>query len=364
MSTTNMTRRAAAAAAITTLLMLGGGVAAHAEEVDEAIWGVQPSSEQGPDGRGAFEYTLGPGETVTDYVGVSNLGAAPISVKVYAMDATTTADGAFTLPPAGTESEDVGAWVGVGGDEVFEIAPGTRLDIPFRLTVPPDVSPGDHAGGIVAALSELSATGDGAQQVAVDRRVGARIYVTVPGEQLPALDVRDVTIAYDGGWNLFDGTANVTYTLANSGNMRVGGESQLVVDGPFGWRLGEAEAREQAEILPGASVRVEEQLTGIIPALLVFASVELTPGLDGGAAVGGEHLASGTGWAIPYPVALVALLLLGIAGFAVAKRIRRAKAARPKAREPEPEASDSVPEPVDDAAGDDDAARRDLVDAR
>lgn len=367
-----------AAAFVAVVLAVSTAPAASAEEgaADgvETSWGVQPSSEQGPDGRGAFVYELEPGESVTDYVGVSNLGAEPISVRVYAMDAVTTSDGAFTLPPAGTASKDVGAWVGVGGDEVFEIAPSTRLDIPFRLTVPPDASPGDHAGGVVAALSELSASGDGAQQVAVDRRVGARIYVTVPGEQLPALAVGDVEVAYDGGWNLFDGTATVAYTLTNTGNMRVGGDVRLALDGPFGWRLGAAEPRSNPEILPGASVRVEEELTGIVPALLLTAAAELQPSFAGGAAaIGGEHRASGTGWAIPYPIAIAVLVLLALLAVVVVRRVRRRRAAK-RARAAAAGGSDAAPagpdadgpddDPDDPAGGGVAPADRDLVDAR
>ncbi|WP_127792361.1 DUF916 domain-containing protein [Agromyces sp. LHK192] len=350
------------------LLSLGAGLpAAHAAEGGDTVWGVQPSSEQGPDGRGAFDYVLAPGETVTDYVGVSNLGAGPISVRVYAMDASTTTDGAFTLPPAGTESVDVGSWVGLGDGDVFEIAPGTRLDIPFRLTVPPDASPGDHAGGIVASLSELSTTGEGAQQVAVDRRVGARVYVTVPGEQLPALEVTDVSVAYDGGWNLFGGTATVSYTVANPGNMRVAGSTRLALDGPFGWRLADLPATESTEILPGASVRVEEEFTGIVPAVLLTASAELAPEFEGGAAVDGEHRASGTGWAIPYPIALVLLALLAIAGLAIWRRLRARRAARSTGTTAPTGAEASADAPAEGAdAGAADGRRaddRDLVDA-
>src|SRR6478609_2693251 len=74
------------------------GAAAKAAAADVS-WGVEPSSKDGPDGRDSLTYELKPGESITDYVGVSNFGTQPVRMHVYAMDALMTSDGAFTLPP-------------------------------------------------------------------------------------------------------------------------------------------------------------------------------------------------------------------------------------------------------------------------
>lgn len=303
----------AAAIALTLLLGTVAVPAAQAEE-DDISWAVQPSSADGPDGRDVMNYTLSPGDTVTDYVGVSNLGTSALEMKVYAMDATMTADGAFTLPPAGTPSVDVGNWVGITGEGTYTIEPGKRLDIPFRLTVPPTASPGDHAGGIVASLSELGSSGEGAQQVSVDRRVGVRLYVNVPGERKPQLKITNVQVDYDGGWNPFDGTSTVTYSVKNTGNVRLSGNVSLKLNGPLGWQLGSADDQPLPDLLPGSIVEFTETVSGVVPALFVNADLSLTPSSvgDAGDEVGNNDTASGWTLALPFSVLLGIILLSGL----------------------------------------------------
>lgn len=285
---------------------------AGAPGADDVSWAVQPSSEKGPNGRDNFTYSLKPGDSVTDYVGVSNFGKKPLQMKVYAMDAITTKDGAFTLPPAGVASEDVGSWVGLTGGGAYTIGPGQRLDIPFRLAVPTNAAPGDHAGGIVASLSEPVNSGEGAQQVAVDRRVGARIYVTVPGQRNPALQVSDVTLDYAGGWNPVSGNTVVSYTVRNTGNIRLGGKIDVNLSGIGGWQLGRAPQRAVRELLPGAEVTYTEEFSGIFPAFRLSAAVDVTPVSvgDAGDDVGAPVSGTGSTTALPWLLLAAALLVI------------------------------------------------------
>lgn len=290
-------------------LVTGAG-AAHAD--NEITWAVQPSTAEGPDGRDHLEYRLSPGEAVTDYVGVSNLGAETLELTVYAMDAIMTEDGAFTLPPAGTNSKDVGSWVGITGEGSYTIEPGTRLDIPFRLTVPPTASPGDHAGGIVASLATLGTSGEGAQQISVDRRVGVRIYVDVPGERSPEIALEDVTVAYDGGWDLFGGTAEIAYTVVNRGNVRLGANVDLGLTGIFGIALPGAETRAVPELLPGSSVRITERVDGVPPAVVVAAALSAQPVSvgDAGTDTGEPTTAEAQSLALPWLIMIILLVVL------------------------------------------------------
>jgi hypothetical protein len=299
--------------AVAVFLALGITPPAHAEEGDIS-WAVQPSSADGPDGRDTLTYTLAPGESVTDYVGVSNLGAEPLEMRVYAMDAAMTADGAFTLPPADTESKDVGSWVGITGGGTYTIEPGTRQDIPFRLAVPPTASPGDHAGGIVASLSTLGSSGAGSQQVSVDRRVGVRIYVNVPGDRKPELSVSDVSVKYVGLLNPVEGSTTVTYSVKNTGNVRLGGNSAVSLSGIVGGAVGSATPRTLPEILPGSTVQFEETIDGVFPTVLLDATVTVDPVSvgDAGDDAGSQVVGHGRTWAIPYIIAGVVLLLAGL----------------------------------------------------
>ncbi|MEU4662250.1 DUF916 domain-containing protein [Micromonospora chalcea] len=236
----------------------------------------QPSGPGGPTGRNYFTYDLAPGATITDHVGVTNLGDRPLTFAVYGTDAYTTTDGAFALLPSDRAATDVGAWIGVERRN-WTVQPGRRADIPFRLTVPRDATPGDHTGGVIAAVAQDGVTADG-QRVRLDQRIAARVYLRVAGEVRPAVTVETVRVDYDTPLNpIGRADLTVTYRIRNSGNVRVGGTGAVVVDGPGGWTLSRTSPVDLPELLPGAEFTVTERVTGVPPALRLTATVDLAP---------------------------------------------------------------------------------------
>ncbi|RKN47914.1 WxL protein peptidoglycan domain-containing protein [Micromonospora endolithica] len=290
-------------------------------------WGVAPSTAKGPNGRPAFTYKLDPGATLTDHVAVTNHSARPLTLNLYASDAFTTAQGGFDLLAGDRQPTDVGAWVRFT-QRTLTVPSTSRLDIPFTLTVPDNATPGDHAGGIVASLAATTADAQG-NQVAVDHRVGARIYLRVTGELRPALTVQDLRVRHTGSLNpLGGGTLTATFTVRNTGNVRLTGQPALTAAGPFGLGRRSIDAAALPEILPGDELTTTVRMSDVPPLFRLTASAAVTP-----AAVGGQVLdpppqggtAWATVWAMPWPQ-LVLLALLALAGWAlIATRRRRAR---------------------------------------
>ncbi|TYB64318.1 DUF916 domain-containing protein [Nonomuraea sp. PA05] len=282
---------------------------------DEFRWAVQPSSASGPTGRDYFVYDVQPGQTLTDYVAVTNLGTEPLTVNVYGTDAFTTSDGSFALLTADRGPTDAGTWIAVS-TATHTIAPGKRADVPFAVTVPADATPGDHVGGVIGSVSGEALSGDG-QRIKVDRRVAARVYLRVAGPLRPAIQFTSLDVAYDNPVNPFaGGGAEVTYTLRNTGNVRLGAGSQVSLAGPLGWALGER-GKELPEVLPGSSLTVKERFEGVFPAGRVTATVELSPRV----AVSEPIARAASRWAVPW--LLLAACLVAVAATVVALRVRR-----------------------------------------
>ncbi|MEV0381502.1 DUF916 domain-containing protein [Nonomuraea sp. NPDC050643] len=290
------------------------GVHGTAPAADDLRWAVQPSSASGPTGRDYFVYDVRPGQTITDYVGVTNLGGDPLTVNIYGTDAFTTPDGSFALLTADKAASGAGTWIAVS-TATHTIQPGRRTDVPFAITVPADATPGDHVGGVIGSVSGEALSGNG-QRIKVDRRVAARVYLRVAGPLRPALQFDALDVAYDDPVNPFaGGGAEVTYTLRNTGNVRLGAGSEVSLAGPLGWSLGER-GKELPEVLPGSTLTVKERFEGVFPAGRVTATVTLSPRV----AVS-EPIARATArWAVPW--LLTAVLALAVAVIVVV-RIRR-----------------------------------------
>lgn len=314
------------------LLILTPAPAQAAPSNSDLRWSVQPSSAKGPDGRDFIIRRAAAGERLTDYVGITNLTGRPLTFDVYGTDAYNTEDGSFALLPAAQKATDVGSWVQLGASR-FTVEPNTRLDVPFSITVPANATPGDHAGGVVAAIAE-EVVDDSGQKVLVDRRVAARVYLTVAGAVTPTLTIDTVRVEYAQAANPADGgEMTVRYLVRNTGNRRLDGTGAVRVTGPLGWELARTETMEIPELLPGGSVTVTEKITGVQPTVRLNAEVTVEPA-DFGQKL--PAVTRGTAvWAWPW--ALIGLLAVGLLYFAfrfVVIRLTRRRKTEPTGLDP------------------------------
>lgn len=242
-------------------------------------FGVQPATGNTPDRRPRYAYSATPGATLTDRIAVRNYGSQPLTLQVYASDAFNTPDGGFDLLAAGKRSVDVGAWV-VPAARQITIPGGRTVIVPFRLAIPANATPGDHVGGVVASLRTIRTTAGG-KKVAFEDRVGVRVYLRVAGALRGQLTVEGLTARYDGPWNpVGHGKVKVTYTIHNTGNLRLSGHQTIRVAGWFGQSTLATGLPEVPELLPGSSLRVSTVVSHVYPAvrLKVTAQVDPRPG--------------------------------------------------------------------------------------
>lgn len=268
-------RRSTAAALLSLVLVIGsssavsagssptGDVSSGPPDTPEAApaWAVEP----GGDGeRSWFVYQLRPGQTLQDTVAIENPTDEALTFDLYPVDAFNTEDvGAFALEEADQETDDVGAWIDVEPRRLTVDA-GRRVEVPFSVTVPSDASPGDHAGGLVAANTEVEdvVTVDGAT-LSLKRRIGARIYVRVEGPLSPALEVTQLAIDAESALlPLPGGRSEIRYSVENVGNVRLTPSARIELSGLFGHSLGQVAARQLPELLPGSSITITESLDG------------------------------------------------------------------------------------------------------
>ncbi|MDX3854962.1 WxL protein peptidoglycan domain-containing protein [Streptomyces sp. AK02-01A] len=240
---------------------------------DQISWGAAPADTPVGTGRNRFTYTLAPGSRVTDAIAVVNRSDTTIKLRVYASDAFTTPSGGIDLLPADKKPSDVGSWITMRSSTLTLKSQKSAV-VPFTLTVPAKATPGDHSGGVVTSLITKT---DG-KTVRLDRRLGSRLYLRVAGPLSPALTVTDVHTAYRGTLNpVGRGSTHVTYTVANTGNVRLKAHQLIRTSGLFGLISQNARVADLPEVLPGSSLTRTVTVTGIWPAFRLDTDVILRP---------------------------------------------------------------------------------------
>jgi hypothetical protein len=282
-------------------------------------WSEIPASATAPDSRSTFSYTnIKPGSTIVDHVAVINRSKQSVAFSIYATDATgTTSAGALTLMPAAQTPRDIGSWVTFpkGIRRLAIVIPGGKGIIEtFKLAVPRQATPGDHTGGMIASINFTRVNHKG-QLVAEDQRIAVPIELRVTGQLHAGLRVESISTGFHSPLSPFaTGSATVSYTVQNSGNIRLTGSQVVSVTGPFGV-ASKLQLPNLPTILPGDSVRLTAQPRGLLPVGPMTAHVRVGPANPTGAPPLTIPVSYVTGtaslFAVPWTLLLLVILVVG-----------------------------------------------------
>ena len=246
---------------------------------------VRPYAQPGSQPRAALEYEVEAGQTITDRVAVVNGTDKPMRFYLYAADAyNTSGSGGYALRLRTEKVSDAGGWVTLPAPQVTIPGHNAAL-VPLQITVPRDAEPGDHAAGIVAeevvARPKANSPGAGVSYV---HRVATRVYIRVAGPVHPRLQVSKIDIHHTQPLLqpiTGHGGATITYTIRNSGNVRLTiKQVKLQVNGLFGRSLKTVvtDKRKKGsgladDLLPGNSIDFRAKMTSLPPLGMVTAKV-------------------------------------------------------------------------------------------
>ena len=297
--------------------------------------GIQTATASGADDRGHFIYSAPPSGVIRDYVAVANHSLKKVTVRLLSRDATSTSEAPFVPQESADDPVDVGSWIALEKTTVT-LKPRTQTIIPFVLGVPESATPGDHVGAIMLSLLAHELTKPG---VYVEHRVGVRVYLRVDGQLTPELTVTDVSGDWDGGWSMNGrGTTTVSYTLRNTGNVRLGADQVVQVSRPLALSAVTAEPTSIPEILPGGSMVVRATFPSVLGAGQMDAKVTVTPrpatldSVSGLVVVGSSIAIPAWPWLLILETLVVLLLL---SSSFLSWRWRRARRRRPLADPPQ-----------------------------
>lgn len=175
-----------------------------------------------------FGYYLSadPSDVLEYEVTIKNLEGTPVDVKVVPVDAFHDDGGAFILASPNAEQVGIGSWVEME-EQYFTLGPKQSLDIPFKINVPTQISPGTYFGGMMigesAPPSEFKQSG-----TEVKSFVGVRMFLDVSGEEV-------VDFKWDKfGHHVEEEASIFTYKLSNNGNIMMKANVDLTINSLFG----------------------------------------------------------------------------------------------------------------------------------
>jgi hypothetical protein len=289
-------------------------------------FGTQTSSATKPDNRGIYTFGATPGGRIEDHVAIRNYSDQAATFLIRGTDAVNTPQGGFAARPINQRSHDLGAWIALPRSDLSVTVPArTALIVPFLVEIPRNATPGDHIGVITATLVS-SITSKSGQRLKLLQTVGTRIFLRVSGPLHPSLTITGLSVDDQGSLNpVSTDKAKIYYTIANTGNIALGGRQATSVSGLFGSRS-VASVPELQLLLPGFSVRETVEVKGIMPEIRETAHVSVTPLYIAGSVApqSGPFQASLSFWAIPWIlIVILVVVVLLIVGWRLRRRRRR-----------------------------------------
>jgi hypothetical protein len=304
----------------------GATAPADAAGHDLVVFGISPADASGPDNRAYLAMTAPAGSVVHDHVALLNQSDGALTLSTYTADIALTEDGGITASSRAGGVADAGAWISLDSADQLEVPAQSSATgigdvvVPVTVSIPKNAQPGDHVGGIVAALTATAPGAAGTPGVQLEQRVVARVYIRVAGDLTPGLSITDVRVRYERVGVLGAGRLKVSYALQNTGNVRLAVDPTVTVEGPFGMLRRSAAGRPVEELLPGSRITQSVTVVGVWAlvrhSVTIDAAVSAAPGgTDPGL---GIVSAGSVVWLVPWlaigvlVAVLVVLTLLGL----------------------------------------------------
>lgn len=145
---------------------------------------------------GYFIYASTPGAIINDSLHVTNTSRYRDTVSLAAVDVTTGQMGGTAVLSITDPKRDVGSWITLSQQDVTLNA-GQSINVPFSVTIPEHVRPGQHGGAIIAENTrhgQRTPTNHGKSAMKLDLQsvVALGVLINLPGPLVEHLSATGV----------------------------------------------------------------------------------------------------------------------------------------------------------------------------
>jgi hypothetical protein len=217
--------------AIAVIAFVPGTVPVHASSSPPAIKPAHSGASS------YLSYQLGPAQTTSDGVVLTDVTPDPADYVIYPVDGYTSPSTGVVYQDRSAPVAGVGTWISLGATTAHLVS-GRSTTVHFTVTVPPGTTPGDYVGAIMAenAASTQGSTPSG-MSLNVRQRAGLAVVVHVPGPTHIGFTLGHVSIRAENGTRQvldipMQSTANVLFKPVMDMNIRsCSGEQMVAVTG-------------------------------------------------------------------------------------------------------------------------------------
>ncbi|NTU98488.1 hypothetical protein HGA64_00560 [Candidatus Falkowbacteria bacterium] len=182
-----------------------------------------------------FKVNMEPGGTWASEVKVINNNAYPVTVYAQALDFKSGNNGGVEFIKADNASAGGGFFSNNINltKEPIEIPAFGSQEVPFIITLPPDVGPGGHYAAILVGSEQTQGQGTGST-VKVTSKLASLLLVRVAGEVVEKGDVKEFSVKSFFAKN---GKSDFVVRFGNDGNVHLRPEGEIKISNVFGKTL-------------------------------------------------------------------------------------------------------------------------------
>ena len=181
-----------------------------------------------------FVYEKDKGDTIKDSATIKNLDTIPLTVNIYAVDATSNKAGSFVLKLPKEKQTTIGKWTKLNTTQLT-LKPQQSIKIPFTIKIPTNITPGQYQGGIIVETKAKNTKKEQQNNntrtgiVSINTRIGTRIYLTVRGKIH-----NDITLQSFTAKKQLNGTTKFNFKIQNKGNITIEPKAHIEIYDSFG----------------------------------------------------------------------------------------------------------------------------------
>jgi hypothetical protein len=162
-----------------------------------------------------FTYALAPGTVIKDAVILHNFASKAVRLNVYPADLKKLPDNGLAPAQAYEPRRGAGAWIHLKS-AVIAVPPHQQVRMPFTVSVPHGVAPGDYYGSVVAAAEDKGPKGG----IHIATRAALIVHFSVPGKVKLGVTFGKLRAQATAGGESFSlnvtNTGNVTFVVTGS----------------------------------------------------------------------------------------------------------------------------------------------------